>query len=119
MELYHYTLGFPSKFNPNVGTIKLEYSVHAKSASQTDRYGAIQLPGNLKTGSASCIELGLENGAVQKLVYRVSYSDTLDLCIVVAPRQGHFKVLTVWLNLKVDQHETLNASKYVNLRKAA
>lgn len=114
MDLYHYTLGFPPKFNPNVGTVRLEYSGHARVAAQTDRYGAVNLPGNLKTGSALCIELGLDGGTVQKLVYRVSYNSTLDLCLVVAPRQGHFKVVTVWLNLKADNHSTLNATKYVN-----
>lgn len=113
MQLYHYTLGFPPKFNPNVGTIGLKYTKHAIEESKLDRYGAIKLPGYLKTGSALCIELGMRMGHVCKLVYRVSYSDTLDLCFVVAPDFGHFRVVSVWLNLKTDKHETLDSSKYV------
>lgn len=119
MDLYHYTLGFPPKFNPNVGTIRLEYSVHAQAASQTDRYGAINPPATLKTGSALCIEVGLLDGAVQKLVYRMPYNDALDLCLVVAPRKGYFKVITMWLNSKNDLHSSLNKAKYINIKKGA
>ena len=112
MDLYHYTLGFPHKFNPNVGTVQLTYTRHAIQAATTDRYGAIQLPASLKTGSAVCIEVGLINHQVAKLVYRMHYSSALDLCIVVVPNGPNFRVLTVWLNLKADQHETLNTEKY-------
>lgn len=117
MELYHYTLGFPPKFNPNVGTVRLAYSRHALEAAKNDRYGDIKLRGTLDTTAAKCIELGLERGHVKKLVYRISYSSSLDLILACYIEGSHFKVATVWLNLKSDQHCTLDASRYVNLKR--
>jgi DNA polymerase/3'-5' exonuclease PolX len=112
MIIYHYTLGFPKGFNPDVGTIPLKYTRHAVEASQNDKYGPIKLPGALDTGAAKCIEVYLDGGRVQKLVYRMPQLGPCDLVLVVVPDGGAFKVLTVWKNLKSDQHETLQVGKY-------
>ena len=114
MALYHFKLGFPKGFNPKVGTKYLNYTHHALGASRSDRYGAIELPKTINTSEAVCIEADICGAVVDKLVYRLSYNSTLDLCIVVVPNCTAFKVLTVWLNLKTDHHRTLNASRYVN-----
>lgn len=111
--LYHKDLGFPKDFNPKVGTVCLTYNNHAHEASKSDRYGAIVLPRSLNTNKAECIELQLIEGRVSKLVYRIGYSKALDLCIVCKPKGNLFVVLTVWLNLKSDSHNTVNLYNYL------
>lgn len=112
MALYHKDLGFPKGFNSKVGTRFLTYSQHAKLSAINDRYGRIDLPVSVNTNTALCIEAEIANKAVTKLVYRVSYNNTLDLVLVVMPKGAQFIVKTVWLNLKSDKHTTLDLSKY-------
>ena len=47
---------------------------------------------------------------LSKVVYRVNYSDTHDLIVVVIPERWFVK--TVWLNAKSDKHQTLNKNRY-------
>ena len=110
--IYHYTMGLPKGFDSNVGTVPLRYTRHAVEASQNDKYGPIKLPACLDTAAALCIEVYLQDGAVSKLVYRVTQSGPTDLVFVVVPDGRAFKVLTVWKNLKSDRHETLKSWKY-------
>lgn len=111
-KIYHYTLGLPKGFSGNVGTVALKYTRHAVEASQNDKYGPIKLPSQIDTSQALCVEVYLQDGAVSKLVYRVQQSGPCDLVLVVVPDGRAFKVLTVWKNLRVDRHETLQAWKY-------
>lgn len=113
MALYHYTLGFPNGFSSTVGVRKLMYTHHAKNAALTDRYGIINLPTQLDTNNAKCIEVEILNGKVSKLVYRIKYNNAVDLVLVVVPYITEFKVKTVWLNKIEDKHATLNISKYI------
>jgi hypothetical protein len=112
MELYHYITGLPKGFNGNVGTVPLQYTAHANAAARNDRYGLVTLPRVIDTKQAQVIEVGLDSGRVSKIVYRVKYSQTLDLVLVVVPYSATFIVKTVWLNSKADQHETLDVQKY-------
>jgi len=110
--LYHKDLGLPKGFNGNVGTVRLDYSMHAKQAALNDKYGRIKEFNVLDTSNAQVIEVELVNGQVNKIVYRTEYTKTLDLVIVVMPRGHYFFVKSQWLNLASDDHKTLDVSKY-------
>lgn len=116
--LYHFETGFPTVFTPNVGTIELKYSTHARTAALSDRYGLIYLPNKLDTAKAKCIEVQYKNGYVNKLVYRTHYTIGLDVCFVVYVAASHFIVATVWLNRKNDIHLTLDRKNYININAA-
>ena len=99
MALYHFKLGFPKGFISRIGRIQLDYSRHAVDAAQSDRYGSLKLPTYIDTDKAICIEAEILDKSVLKLVYRISYTNTLDLIVVVVPHGLGFKVKTVWANL--------------------
>jgi len=109
-KLYHFQVYMPDlplKF----GKQRLNYSNHALNASRDDRYGDIQLPTFIDTNTAKVIEVEIIQGRfLSKVVYRVNYSDTHDLIIVVIPERWFVK--TVWLNAKSDKHQTLNKNRY-------
>lgn len=54
-------------------------------------------------------EVEEEDGRVIKAVYRISYDEEKDICLVF--RYG--KIATAWVNFKNDKHFTLDKSKYV------
>lgn len=105
--LYHYKIGLP-KLRLR-GLLKLKYGPHALRAAQNDRYGAIKLPLSLDIAKELLVEIEVLNNAVQKLVYRIPYSNSHDICIVVQPNGF---VRTVWLNSRHDMHVTLDTRKY-------
>lgn len=103
----------PLKF----GKQKLTYSNHALNAAQDDRYGYINLPSYIDTNTAKVIEIEIvQDRFLSKVVYRISYSKTHDLVIVVIPERWFVK--TVWLNAKSDKHQTLNRSRYESAKSA-
>lgn len=118
MGLYHFQIGFPQGFQPRIGRISLDYTKHAQDAALSDRYGSLKLPQYIDTNKAICIEAEIEGKSVLKLVYRMSYTDTLDLIVVVVPHGLGFKVKTVWANLITDKHATLNESRYTRPKAA-
>ena len=79
MELYHTELGFPKNVDLPSGIFNLSYSHHAQNASYDDRYGQMHLPDTLNVDDAKLIEIEVENNQVVKGVYRINYSDDLDL----------------------------------------
>lgn len=107
--LYHTEIGLPNVSLPE-GLIRLEYSRHAMEAATNDRYGEIYLSSLLDTKEAKVIEISVENGIIEKILYRTRYNDSHDLCLVVIP--GVNRVKTVWLNKRSDKHSTLDRSKY-------
>jgi hypothetical protein len=109
--LYHTSIGFPSTFRAPVGEFALAYTHHALRAALNDRYGLIDLPASLRVSAARIIEIGHDNYRTSKILYRLAYSDDLDLCIVVVPGVP-MVVKTVWLQAKGDAHNTLDASRY-------
>jgi hypothetical protein len=113
--LYHFQTGFPKIFNSNIGTIDLQYSTHAQDAARSDRYGQVWLPKSIDTSKAQCIEIQYKSGYVNKLVYRVSYTAHLDLCLVCFIAGNRLLVATVWLNSRQDKHKTLDRSKYIKV----
>lgn len=111
-KLYHSELGIPNNAKTNFGSMLLDYSPHALEAALDDRYGnIINLPSFLDTSTAQVIEVETDNnGKTTKVLYRVPYSDELDLVLAVIPDRRFVK--TVWLNQKNDLHNTLDNSKY-------
>jgi hypothetical protein len=110
-KLYHYQIYIPSSLKVHYGTLtNLKYSDHAKIAALDDRYGTMILPNSVNTDTAQVIEVETENGIVVKILYRVKYSDTLDMCAAIKVREGFVK--TVWFNKANDLHKTLDRSKY-------
>lgn len=114
MRLFHVKKGFPKGFKSNVGKVGLKFTAHAKAAATNDRYGIISLPESVDTNSATCFEVAIKDGQVCKLAYRLPYDRDKDLTLVVAPVGNFFIVLTVWLNLRTDEHKTLDLSRYEN-----
>jgi len=106
--LYHAEIGFP-KVNLWSGCLSLSYSIHALQAANSDRYGHMALPSTLDIAAAQIIEIEVESSKVVKTLYRISYSDRLDICLAVLAN-GFVK--TVWFNEKTDKHFTLDVSKY-------
>lgn len=95
--------------------IQLEYSQHSLNAAKSDRFGDITLPPKICSGDGELIELeaeGLDHRLPKnliKLVYRLSLDDKRDLVIVFLVTG---KVKTVWINMKDDEHKTLDKTKY-------
>jgi hypothetical protein len=109
---YHKEVFMPKavhQFCP-VGDIRVEYSKHAINAAETDRYGQILLPFNLKLEKSQIIEVELENNRVTKVLYRLPYTSRFDLMVALIP--STFLVKTVWLNDRTDKHFTLDKSEY-------
>lgn len=85
------------------------YGDHARFEAQVDRYGKIALPKTLDLSKMKVIEVEVIDGRVTKILFRGSLDATRDLCIVLT---SDMYVKTVWVNLKSDNHRTLNRAKY-------
>jgi hypothetical protein len=113
--LYHRQLGFPNVPLP-CGTFLLSYTRHAIKAAQTDRYGKVNLPKWVEFGPEDVVEIEVKNAQVSKMLVRIAYSERFDLCLVMLPGDVWAKVLTVWLNHRLDRHDSLNVRRYTVLR---
>lgn len=112
--LYHKDIFLP-KIRLQDKPLKVYYSLHAIDAAKNDRYGKIILPDTINFCSGTIIEVELKNDKVVKILLRVNYSQKYDLCIVIG---SQFRVRTVWLNDKNDNHHTLNRAKYITRAEA-
>src|SRR5579872_2594321 len=91
----------------------LVWGLHAVSESLSDKYGKIMQFTKLKTTIHNIVELSLnEVLEVSKLLVRVRYSGTHDVCYVVIPEGNKAFVKTCWLCRKDDTHKTLDRSQY-------
>jgi hypothetical protein len=108
-KVYHKDLGLPAVQLPT-GKVQVTYTYHAQEAAKTDRYGHIFLASTLDLTNAETVEVTLVAGRLQKVLYRMTYSKTCDVCMVVDVNT--WKVITVWLNSKTDNHNTLQVHKY-------
>lgn len=113
--LFHVELQFPKNAKLHFGTIDLVYTKHAKNACKTDKYGIIVPPKRLNTDNAKVIEAEIVRSDdntlhTKKVVYRVPYKGSNDLCIVLVPETNVVK--TVWINKMNDRHSTLNTHRY-------
>lgn len=75
-----------------------------------DRYGIVHPPKTLDTDTAQVIEIECCGTETTKVVYRIPYTDTKDMVLVIIPASSRVK--TVWVNVRNDTHRTLDASKY-------
>ncbi len=116
-NLFHSEVFLPKRFKAPCFRGKLSYSLHAKTEAANDRYGAIKLPEMFDPIASNAqlieVEAGVDAGTIQKQVWRQALNAEQDIVLVVQP-DGF--VRTVWINLKTDQHATLNSSKYVSQR---
>lgn len=112
--LYHSEIALPAGFTAPTHRVEIDYGSHAKQEAMQDRYGSIRLPKSLTLSRMKVIEVGLDHDAkaVTKILFRGDLDETRDLCIVLIPRPGKWKCKTVWVNLKSDQHKTLDRSRY-------
>jgi hypothetical protein len=113
--LFHFELQFPTEAKLHFGTMDLVYTKHARRACKTDRYGTIYPPKKLNTDNAKVIEAEIVRTPdntlqTKKVLYRVPYKGTNDLCIVLIPDTKTVK--TVWLNEVSDVHTTLKTNRY-------
>lgn len=110
--LYHVDVFMP-KFSFPMGQFKLRYSQHAIRECNSDRYGIIIPPQNITTSNAKIIEVETnENNKIIKIVYRQYLDTKRDIVIAVDITRQPWTVKTVWVNLRNDNHKTLNTSKY-------
>ena len=116
MALYHFKIGFPKGLisKARLGVIEPKYSRHAQLAALDDRYGNIDLPERINTNKEKVIEAEVIGAKITKIVYRMRYTDFLDL-IVVLTSQGIVK--TVWLNETKDKHSNLSYKSYMKYSK--
>lgn len=115
--LYHTQLGVPQQVKEQLpfGTFRLTYTNHAKKAAAEDRYGiAYALPSQLNTGKARLIEVEVNNGKIEKLLYRMVISISVHLCVAVIPDGRNWLVKTVWGQAANDNHKTLNVERYAS-----
>lgn len=113
--LYHKDIGFPDDINLPRGfnpVMSLRYSRHAEDEAQKDIHGDIRLPARMDVRTGQTVEIAVVNKMVTKMVVRFPYDAERDITMVIQPQDGF--VRTVWFNEKVDQHKSLNKSKYAD-----
>ena len=114
MKLYHCDLGFPSGLYWPNGLYPLKFGVHAVQAADHDNI--YPLPAYVDTRKSTPIEIGIEDGKIVKILYRIPLDNRKDLCIVVDTRRPVWYVITVWTNDRTDRHRTLNKSRYERVK---
>lgn len=108
--IYHKDVYIPPALRGYQFSALLKYSRHAIQESINDERGEIKLPKIIDSRDATLVEIEVNEGKVTKTLFRLSYSDEHDLCLVIIPENRVVK--TVWLNNKDDHHKTLDRSKY-------
>lgn len=108
--LYHKDIRLP-KVSFQYVDVVLNYTYHAVEAAESDRYGLITLPETVNFGLVELVEMEVVNGKPFKVVVRQHYNQSTDLVLVIL--LDGYRVKTVWLNSKRDQHQTLDRSKYI------
>jgi len=112
MSLYHTNKGIPEAILRKLPTQKFQvcYSYHAQEARLTDRYGEAPEMKVIDPQACKVIEVETIEGRIEKVVYRTSATNDLDICLAVLINKALVK--TVWMNRKNDTHKTLDLSKY-------
>jgi hypothetical protein len=89
----------------------IRYSKHAIEASRDDRFGTFTLPSVISTQTAEVIEVEVVGGKFHKALFRMRHDDERDVCVVVLLDESRAK--TAWVNLRTDDHSTLDTTKYI------
>ncbi len=115
--IYHVNIGFPVGLRDKLPArpFGLWYTSHTRHAATDDRYGTIGLPDGLDPRDkkrVKVVEVKVNDaGEPYEVLYRVKYSATHDLCLVVMLHRDYM-VKTVWLNERGDTHSTLDTLRY-------
>lgn len=114
--LYHKDIGFPAGVTWPLGSFPLRYSIHARQEARRDRFGDIEhlLPRKADMKACQVIEVKVEKSSrrIESMVLRMPLDGRRDLVLVVVPEKAVWFVKTVYLNLRADQHKTLNIGRY-------
>lgn len=111
--LWHSAIRLPAGFKAPTERVEIAYGSHARAEALADRYGMIRLPKSLTLSRFQVIEVGTVAGRVSKILFRGTLDSERDLCIVLIPAErGPWRCKTVWVNLKSDQHRTLDVTRY-------
>ena len=109
MILYHKDVYLPYAMTHPYSNLRLclIYTKHAKKEAKDE---GIKLPLTTTLNDTQIIEMGIENGKVKKIVYRLTYDDKRDILLAFAIPSWCVK--TVWLNDVSDDHTALDRTKY-------
>jgi len=111
--LYHASLCLPPHLVNLFGRYESELTNHAKQAQKTDRYGKFEFPKFVKVSSDSIVEVETDStGTIIKILVRVEYDVKFDLCLAIIPIGKQARIKTGWLNVRSDNHKTLDVTKY-------
>lgn len=118
MERYHKDIGFNlidiqalhSRIN-RLNTIKFTFTRH--SIDKITERGQLEVIGHFLRDLRLCysdlFEYYKETDYISKLCFRINFSDTKDLILVLNEYKG---IVTIYLNNKADKHFTLNKNNY-------
>jgi len=107
--LYHKNTGMP-EVKISQTKIKPRYSIHAQDEAVKDIYNIIELPYEINLADADIFEVETNGKKIVKIAFRVEYDEIFDLCFAMLIPSNRVK--TVWLNEKIDNHDTLDKTKY-------
>lgn len=112
VQVFHRAVYAPPRVFKSPGVVKLFYTQHARAAAQGDKYGNLtrHLRHTLDFDAADIVEVELVDGVVTKRTLRLAVTDELALVMVVS---AEGRVITVWGNRLVDDHASLDLSKFV------
>jgi len=71
---------------------------------------------DLKLDSKDIFEYYADNTGIKKAVYKIDYKGLFDLCIVISDIKN---IVTIYINSKNDNHDTLNKNLYVKDEKVS
>lgn len=130
--LYHAETGIPWHLFQHMAPrpVGLEYGPHARKAALDDRFGQLtSVPLSHSFLKSEVFEVEVEQGCIVKFCARLSSgfgvrtnafhshdSDEIDLvlvCMRSTREPSNLFVKTLWLNLRSDNHATLDKSKYI------
>lgn len=113
MTLYHADIRLPDRFVMPSRVVRIAWTSHAEHARLDDRYGVIPRFDNLDLSKFRPIEVEVSDvtGNWTKIVCRARFDADTDVIFALIPGRV-WKVKTVWLNRKDDNHKTLDRSRY-------
>jgi hypothetical protein len=111
-KIYHRNVWLPDKINKILPEYRVSpvYSIHAMDSAEHDPFEVIVLPCVLTLDKEHTVEVTTDEDKITQILYRFYYSEEFDLCVVIL--LPSLMVKTVWLQLRDDDHSTLDLSKY-------
>jgi len=107
---FHKEIGFPDRIDIPTGRISVNPTDHSKNRSDNHKHGEFDIPNEVFVHEDDVIELKTRNGNLWRMLIRVSYNETYDICIVLNVNTN--EVVTAWRNRVTDTHDILDTSEY-------